>query len=94
MVSIIPIWWHHPVFQVKYCRINSYNLHAVLNRSSLRNYQPQRRFLSLLATADGRAIASRGCWTWSGRWAWYLKNDIDRRFIRRFSAADLFPRLT
>jgi branched-chain amino acid transport system permease protein len=23
MVSIIPIWWHHPIFQVKYCRINN-----------------------------------------------------------------------
>ncbi|MFN7369395.1 MAG: FAD-dependent oxidoreductase [Burkholderiales bacterium] len=82
------------VYAVRMGPVLSYNLHAVLNRSSLRNYQPQRRFLSLLATADGRAIASRGCWTWSGRWAWYLKNDIDRRFIRRFSAADLFPRLT
>ena len=82
------------VYAVRMGPVLSYNLHAALNRSSLRNYQPQRRFLSLLATADGRAIASRGCWTWSGRWAWYLKNDIDRRFIRRFSAADLFPRLT
>ena len=81
------------VYAVRMGPVLSYNLHAALNRSSLRNYQPQRRFLSLLATADGRAIASRGCWTWSGRWAWYLKNDIDRRFIRRFSAADLFPRL-
>ena len=82
------------VYAVRMGPVLSHNLHAALNRSSLRNYQPQRRFLSLLATADGRAIASRGCWTWSGRWAWYLKNDIDRRFIRRFSAADLFPRLT
>ena len=82
------------VYAVRMGPVLSYNLHATLNGSSLRNYQPQRRFLSLLATADGRAIASRGCWTWSGRWAWYLKNDIDRRFIRRFSAADLFPRLT
>ena len=82
------------VYAVRMGPVLSYNLHATLNGSSLRNYQPQRRFLSLLATADGRAIASRGCWTWSGRWAWYLKNDIDRRFIRRFSEADLFPRLT
>ncbi|MFN6182588.1 MAG: FAD-dependent oxidoreductase [Burkholderiales bacterium] len=82
------------VYAVRMGPVLSYNLHAALNRSSLRNYQPQRRFLSLLATADGRAIASRGCWTWSGRWAWYLKNDIDRRFIRRFSEVDLFPRLT
>ena len=82
------------VYAVRMGPVLSYNLHAALNGSSLRNYQPQRRFLSLLATADGRAIASRGCWTWSGRWAWYLKNDIDRRFIRRFSEADLFPRLT
>jgi len=42
-----------------------------------------------LATADGKAIASRGRWSLSGRWAFWLKDYIDRDFIRRFSSLEL-----
>jgi malonyl-CoA/methylmalonyl-CoA synthetase len=36
MVSIIPIWWHHPIFQVKYCRINSAGARHVYTLSDKR----------------------------------------------------------
>lgn len=44
-------------------------------------HQPQRHFLVLLATADGRAIAARGRLGAEGAWAWRLKDRIDRRFL-------------
>ncbi|MGE5231883.1 MAG: FAD-dependent oxidoreductase [Deltaproteobacteria bacterium] len=47
-------------------------------------YRPQRRFLALLNTGDGRAICSYGSLAASGRWAMTLKDRIDRRFMRRF----------
>jgi selenide,water dikinase len=47
-------------------------------------YRPQRRFLALLNTGDGRAICSYGSFAASGRWAMTLKDRIDRRFMRRF----------
>ncbi|HEU5169781.1 MAG TPA: FAD-dependent oxidoreductase [Gemmatimonadales bacterium] len=53
-----------------------------------RAYRPQRRFLSLLNTSDGRAIVSYGrLATWS-RWGMWLKDGIDRRFVRRFQALE------
>ena len=55
-------------------------------RTALRAYAPQSRFLSLLATADGRAIATRGRFSLSGRWAWRWKDRIDRAFVNRFAA--------
>jgi hypothetical protein len=37
----------------------------------------------LLATGDGRAIASRGAFGAEGAWAWRWKDRIDRRFLGR-----------
>lgn len=73
------------VFAVRMGPVLLHNLQATLAGEALRPYAPQTAFLSLLATADGRAIASRGAWSLSGRWAWRLKDRIDRGFIRRFS---------
>ncbi|TVP46660.1 MAG: pyridine nucleotide-disulfide oxidoreductase [Gemmatimonadales bacterium] len=47
-------------------------------------YSPQRSFLALLNSADGRALLR-----WKGlvshsRWAWWLKDRIDRRFMARY----------
>jgi selenide,water dikinase len=50
----------------------------------LRAFAPQRRFLSILNTCDGRAIASYAGFALQGRWAWRLKDRIDRAFIRRY----------
>jgi selenide,water dikinase len=50
----------------------------------LLRYSPQRRFLALLNTGDGRAILSYGSVAVSGRWAMALKDRIDRGFMRRF----------
>jgi selenide,water dikinase len=47
---------------------------------------PQERFLVLLSTADGHAIAARGNLAYAGRPAWWLKDWIDRRFMARFRA--------
>lgn len=48
-------------------------------------WSPQKRFLSLIGTADGSAVASRRFLAhWSpAMWKW--KDWIDRRFMRRFS---------
>lgn len=76
------------VYAVRMGPVLTHNLQAVLDERPLWPYAPQSKFLSLLATADGQAIASRGRWSLSGRWAWRLKDHIDRRFIRRFTSPD------
>jgi pyridine nucleotide-disulfide oxidoreductase family protein len=64
------------------------NLRAALRgpagAADLRPHRPQRHFLALLATGDGRAIASRGPFGAEGAWAWRWKDRIDRHFLRQF----------
>jgi pyridine nucleotide-disulfide oxidoreductase family protein len=60
------------------------NLRSALQGTPLARYEPQRQFLVLLATADHRAIASRGRWGFEGAWAWRWKDHIDRGFLARF----------
>ena len=44
-------------------------------------FVPQRRFLTLLATGEKHAIASRGILSAAGRWVWRWKDGIDRAFM-------------
>lgn len=61
------------------------NLRRALLGQPLEAHRPQRRSLVLLATGDGRAIASRGAFGAAGPWAWRWKDHIDRRFIARYA---------
>lgn len=77
------------VFAVHMGPVLSHNLRAALTGTAMNAYQPQRRYLALLATADHSAIAARGRWSLHGPvlgpllWRW--KDHIDRGFLRRFA---------
>lgn len=73
------------VYAVRQGRVLARNLRAAACDRSLRAYRPQARFLALLNTGDGRAILSYGRFAWRGRWAWRLKDWIDRRFVAQFT---------
>jgi selenide,water dikinase len=60
------------------------NLGARLAGRPLERYRPQPRALSLITTGDRYAIASRARWSAEGRWVWWWKGLIDRRFMRRY----------
>lgn len=47
-------------------------------------FVPQKHFLTLLSCGGHTAIASRGPFAAAGRWAWRLKDHIDRTFMRKF----------
>ena len=47
-------------------------------------FSPQRHFLTLLSCGNRSAIAARGRFAAAGKWAWRLKDHIDREFMRRF----------
>jgi NADH dehydrogenase FAD-containing subunit len=80
------------VYAVRMGPVLAHNLRAALGADGgFERYRPQRRFLALLATGDGRAIASRGAFGGAGAWAWRWKDRIDRGFIGRFRDATATP---
>ena len=60
------------------------NLRRVLRDERPRPFVPQRRHLSILGTGDGRAVATRGDWAIEGRWVWWWKDHIDRKWMRMY----------
>lgn len=75
------------VYAVRQTRVLWQNLHAVIDGRLLRTFTPQRSFLRLINTGDGRAIGEWKGFSFEGRWVWRLKDHIDRRFMRRLRAS-------
>jgi len=73
------------VFAVRAAKPLAANLRRYLDGRRLLHYRPQKKFLSLIGTAGGSAVASRGKLVWESPAMWYLKDAIDRRFMERFT---------
>jgi pyridine nucleotide-disulfide oxidoreductase family protein len=73
------------VYAVRQAPVAWKNIACVLDDRPLRLYRPQRDFLKLFNTGDGRAIGEYLGFTFEGRWCWRLKDWIDRRFMRQFA---------
>lgn len=56
----------------------------ILTEKPLEAYTPQAKYLALIGTGDGRAIASRGNLGARSRFLWWLKDYIDRKFMNQF----------
>ncbi|MDT8992502.1 FAD-dependent oxidoreductase [Curvibacter sp. APW13] len=61
------------------------NLAALARNEPLHAHQPPARTLNLLSCGNRTAIASWGQWSAQGRWVWWWKDRIDRRFLARYS---------
>lgn len=73
------------VYAVRAAPVLAHNLRTAMEqRGTTHVFRPPRRALSLVDTADGRAIAHYGRFTAGGRWAWWLKHFIDGRYVRRY----------
>ena len=72
------------VYAVREGPILCHNLRALVEERPFKTYKPQHRFLSLLSTGDGRAIMEYHGVSFHTRWAGWLKDRIDRRFMARF----------
>jgi pyridine nucleotide-disulfide oxidoreductase family protein len=77
----------HPksgVFAVRHGEALVENLRRLFSGTALEPYVPQKRALILLSCGARYAIAERGGWSAQGRWVWWLKDGIDRRWIASF----------
>ena len=74
------------VHAVREAPILSENLGRILDGRPLLPYRPQSSFLRLINTGDGRAIGEYLGFSFEGRWGWWLKDGIDRRFMERFKS--------
>ena len=77
------------VYAVRMGPVLSHNLNAACRGApakALRRYRPQTRFLALLTTGRGQAIASWGSWAVTTRGAYWLKHFIDSRFLNGLKA--------
>ena len=74
------------VYAVRQSPILWHNLRSQVFGEPMRVFKPQRDFLKLLNTGDGKALLEYGWLTVHARWCWRLKSWIDKRFIRPFQA--------
>jgi selenide,water dikinase len=73
------------VFAVRQGKPLFENLRRVLLEKPLKYYKPQKLYLGLIGTGDGKAIASWGPFGWQSPLLWRWKDHIDRKFMNRFS---------
>ncbi|MFT5706205.1 MAG: selenide,water dikinase [Oceanospirillaceae bacterium] len=69
------------VFAVRQGPVLFKNLCRAVLQKPLLTHRPQHNFLSLLATGNKYAIASKGPFSISGDWVWRWKNHIDQKFM-------------
>ncbi len=73
------------VYAIRQGAVLAENLTRVVRGQPMLDYVPQAKSLALISCGDKYAIASRGGWSAEGRWAWWWKNWLDRRWVARFS---------
>lgn len=70
------------------------NIHRLLAGRPLREYRPQRSFLKLINLGDGRAIGEWKGRSFKGRWAMWLKNRIDSKFMDKYQPVPMMADAT
>ncbi|MEM6980776.1 MAG: FAD-dependent oxidoreductase, partial [Planctomycetota bacterium] len=75
------------VYAVRQTPVLTHNIAAVLSGRPTVTFKPQKRFLKLINTGDGKAMLVYEPIAIHARWCRYLKQHIDTRFMRQFGAA-------
>ena len=70
------------------------NIQRTLQGHPLQEYRPQRNFLKLFNSGDGRAIGEYKGISFHKAWAWKLKNAIDTKFMAKYQDYAIMPMKT
>ncbi len=76
------------VFAVRQGPVLQRNLLAFLRGETLEEFKPQKNYLLILNLGDGSGLLTYGSLTMRGRWAFWFKDWLDRRFVRNFQSQD------
>jgi NADH dehydrogenase FAD-containing subunit len=71
------------VYAVRAGPVLGMNLAASLVGGACKAHQPPAQTLNLISCGTRTAVASWGRFHAQGRWVWWLKDWIDRRFLAR-----------
>jgi selenide, water dikinase len=80
------------VFAVREAPILLHNLRAALTGGPMRAYSPQTDYLKLISTGGKGAVADKWGLRLDGAWLWRWKDQIDRKFMAKFSDYPAMPR--
>jgi len=74
------------VHAVRHGMLLERNLRHMAAGTALEAYEPKPHALLIMSCGARYAIAAKGAWSVEGRLAWWWKNAIDRRWMRRLNA--------
>lgn len=75
------------VYAVRQNPVLLHNLMAVLGGNALQPFDPGGDYLLIVNLGDGRGILRKKNFIWTGKFAFYLKDYIDRRFMKKFQVS-------
>ena len=75
------------VFAVRQNPILLHNLMAVLDETELMPFDPGSDYLLIVNLGDGRGILWKKSFIWTGKLSFYLKDYIDRKFMKKFQVS-------
>lgn len=75
------------VYAVRQNPILFHNLLAALEGKEMEIFRPQKDYLLILNMGDGRGILWKKNFVWEGRLSSFLKDFIDRRFMKKFQVS-------
>lgn len=74
------------VHAVRQSRVLHHNLLAAATGGPLRRFRPRDRYMLILNLGDGTGVCLRGRLALRGRWCFWLKDWLDRKFVDQYRA--------
>ncbi|MFK7823206.1 MAG: selenide, water dikinase SelD [Oligoflexales bacterium] len=71
------------VYAVRQAEPLATNLLRAISHQSLIKFKPQKSFLKLIGTGNGKALAAKGAVHFYGKTPWKLKRSIDQKFMQK-----------
>jgi NADH dehydrogenase FAD-containing subunit len=75
------------VYAVRQNPVLLHNLLAALEGKEMQPFTPQRDYMLIFNMGNGRGILWRKNFVWEGRLAFWLKDYIDRKFMKKFQVS-------